>query len=336
MMRVTLPAFGLCVLASLVGFVCSTTTAGAGEPEGCVVRLFPPGAEDAWRAATKRLEERIRTLPQASTDCREISVDVAEGHASLTFVTRDGRRAVRAVSSPDELVPTVEALFVTLPPAAPPPPPASATTSSVPPRLAEAPASSANPVDQSGPAIVLGVAGGARLGLPGAFAAPTVSVGAGVTIGHWDIALRGEWDAANAVLGSSPPSGFHVSGWSAALTAGRREPIGGAALTLGVLAGLSGVAWEVPDTSQSNAQGTSGNGSQSSGTSATTGSKIEPRVGLYFGAAIPRRARIRFHPELFADVVASRVGSPLALDPAFPSLPWWSAGLTLGVEWELR
>ena len=133
--------------------------ARANDPEPCAVRLSPPGTAEAWRGAAQRLEQRMRTLTQPSTDCHDISLEVAESQATLTLVTLDGRRAVRAIASPDELVPSAEALLVV--------PPVVAEEPVAPTRVAAVPA-------EDNMSLVLTAAGGMRLALPGDYVSPTV------------------------------------------------------------------------------------------------------------------------------------------------------------------
>ncbi len=331
---VRLPA---CLTAALVGLA---APAAADEP-ACAVRLFPPGADDAWRKAAIRLDERVRTLPEASTDCQEIDVDVAEGRASLTFVTRDGRRAVREVASPDELVPTAEILFVTIP-AAPPPPVAISLPPSPPPAvvtvrapLPPAPPSPAAP-EHHGPSFLFHVSGGARFGLPGVFASPALAILAGLTVSGWDFALRGQWDPAHASLGPTLPDGFRLTSWAVAASVGRREGLGPVWLTYGLGVGASHLSWQFPVALPAdNSQGDGQNPSPPAQVAMVSGDKTEPRLGVYLGVSVPRRSPIRFRPEILCDAILSRMGRGLEIDPTIPPLPWWSTALSLGVEGEL-
>jgi hypothetical protein len=284
-----------------------------------------------------RLDERVRTLPRASTDCREIDVDVATVGASLTFVTRDGRKALRAVASPEELVPTAEALFVTLPPS--PPPPDASASSAAPAPLAAPPRADVDRafprVEKEGTAVVFGASAGGRLGFPGPFASPTFSMMMGLVLSRWELGLRGQWDVAHASLGSPLPDGFRFSSWALLASIGRREPLGAASVSYGALAGVSYSIWAVPIPPNANGQGTVGNGENTSQDTVSTRTRTEPRAGLYFGASVPRRSWIRFHPEVVADAVVSRMGEGLVIDPSVRSMPWWSTTLSLMVEGEV-
>jgi hypothetical protein len=52
--------------------------------------------------------------------------------------------------------------------------------------------------------------------------------------------------------------------------------------------------------------------------------------------AFPRRSSIRLRPEVSVELVASRIGRTLTIDPALPPLPWWNGAATLAIEWEVR
>jgi hypothetical protein len=80
--------------------------------------------------------------------------------------------------------------------------------------------------------------------------------------------------------------------------------------------------------------GATGTG-QGEGEGAKGSSKAEPRVGAYVGILFPRRSRFHVRSELSVDVVASRIGRSLSIDPALPALPWWSVLASVGAEWEV-
>ncbi len=336
-------------------------SAPAAEPV-CIVRLFPPGADDAWRNAAIKLEQRVRTLPQGSTDCQELDVDVVEGHATLTFVTRDGRKAVREVALPDDLVTTAEVLFVTLPPEpnpappaqppaavpppAPPPPPPPAAPPPPPPPVTLAPASVVLPprppatvpaadTERRGPGFLFGASGGLRIGAPSALASPALAVAVGAALWRWEVSARAQWDPAHVSMALALPDGFRLSWWAVMLSAGRREPIGPVILSYGALVGVAHLGWSAPLVAPpGGAEGMSGNNMGTTAPPPTTmeGDKTEPRIGLYFGTSLPRRSPFRFHTELCTDAIATRMGRGLEVDPSIPPLPWWSASLSVGVE----
>src|SRR5262245_20943335 len=85
----------------------------------CPIQLT--GVESAaWRVAA----EELARVDFGESDCAEIVVEVAAAGARVSFTTEDGREAMRTLSDPAELRPTVEALLVgdsLTPPTAPAP-----------------------------------------------------------------------------------------------------------------------------------------------------------------------------------------------------------------------
>lgn len=334
------------VAAVLLSVAMGPSIASAGTE--CTVRLFPPGADEAWRLAAKDVEDAAHALPSGSTDCAEIAIEVAKDRASVTLVTRDGRRAVRPVGSPRELAPTVEALFVTLPAPTPAssgtPPPVDATPPREEPASPPAAAPTLPAVDRTLPnAFMIGASVGGRLGLPGAFASPGIAAHAGGHVGHWELAIRGEWNPISSVLGSGVPPGFRSTQFLFGLSGGRREQIGTVPIAFGLFGGAGHFAWTSPSTGQTEQQGGSegnvdentGNNEDNQDAALIEGSKLEPRAGLYAGTWFPRIGSLRVRPEILLDVVVSRLGRTLATESGV-ALPWWSLAIAVGVEGDIR
>ncbi len=205
------------------------TAAGSAAADECIVRLFPPGADDPWRVAASRLEERVRSLPSASTDCREIDVEVTGDKATVTFITRDGRHAIRDMSTPDELVPTVEALFVTLPPAPTRAEPITITPPITPP-IVQPPVAMHAPIDplpdqERHVTFLFGLEGGARFGFPGVYASPALGGFAAVGVRRWELGVRSLWSPVYTTLGTAQPDGFLL--WSLVQLPRRKYPLCG-------------------------------------------------------------------------------------------------------------
>ena len=77
------------------------------EASDCPTELT--GVESApWRTAVEDLGQ----IDFRETDCASIVIDVGPEETRLSFVTQDGREAVRTLRDPAELRPTVEALLV--------------------------------------------------------------------------------------------------------------------------------------------------------------------------------------------------------------------------------
>lgn len=312
------------------------------SPSSCVVSVVPAESSATWRTVAAELARRLDTIAVASKDCAAVSVHVTgERSAVIVFATRDGRHAVRHIASPSDLVPVVEALAITIPPVVDRPPavvdgPAPSVERS-PPReqpLAASPSATPPPATplRENARVLLGARGGGRIASPGAFVAPTFGMSGTIAAGRWDLGIFGQWDPANVVLGGAP-NGFRMSSLGVGVSIGRREPLGR------VVALVVGASLAAAITSQSGATanaGTNASGEgQGTGDGASGSTRAEPRAGAYAGIAFPARSSVRLRTELAADVVASRIGRSLAIDPALPALPWWSLTASIGAEWEV-
>jgi hypothetical protein len=309
----------------------------------CVVSVVPADSSATWRAVAAELARRLDAIAVASKDCASVSVHVTgDRTAVVVFATRDGRHAVRHIASPTDLVPVVEALAITIPPAFDRSPPVvdqpAPSVDVSPPReqpLAAAPSATPPPAIplREDARVLLGARGGGRLASPGAFVAPTFGVSGAIAAGRWDLGIFGQWDPTNIVLGGAP-NGFQMSSLGVGVSIGRREPLGRvAALVVG-----GSLAASITSASGATANaGTNASGEgQGTGDGAGGSTRAEPRAGAYAGIVFPPRSRVRLRAELAADVVASRIGRSLTIDPALPALPWWSLMASIGAEWEVR
>lgn len=303
--------------------------------------VTPGNAPEAWREAARATQERLQSVA-ASSDCGAIGIEVAGDRAFVAFTTRDGRQAVRALRSPDEIGPLVDALLVTLP-AQPPEPataeaPVAATSSAPVDRVDHPPTPTTDPPVR----VVLRADGGGRVGSPGGFTSPSVSAGAGTIIRAWELAVFGQWDPTAYVLTpGETPRGFAMSRYAVGVAAGRRAALGPVSFVFGLSTAIAVTNESSADT---NEQSTGGQSVGNQATGGLTGngqsasaegrrSTAEPLAGAYVGVVYPRRSPLRLRSELSAEAVASRIGRSLSLDPSLPSLPWWSASASIGVEW---
>src|SRR5689334_3396884 len=74
----------------------------------CEVVLRPADADPAWQHAVSELRSRLREPGASDADCGGIEVRADGPRTSLTFVTRDGRRAERLVPRPAGLLAIVK------------------------------------------------------------------------------------------------------------------------------------------------------------------------------------------------------------------------------------
>ena len=333
---------GVLAVVCLAGVAAPGGRAEGATPQGgdafCPVSVAPPDAPSSWVEAARVAQDRLRLVAPRS-DCRAIGIEVEGDRALVSFTTRDGRRAVRPLRSPDEIGPLVEALLVTLADDTPTPavaesPISSATASSVegqPPPAGGAP-------DRT----VLLFGGGGLVGSPG-LASPSIGAGVGTLVGAWELSGFGRWEPSYVLVNRGAWPSFSMSRCTVGLTAGRRAQLGGASFALGLRAGVAVTSEDGSDPSGPSSGGGSGSSSGSGGPSRGgpgggaegAASTPEPLAGAYVGFVFPRRAAVRVRPELSVEAVASRVGRTLRLDPSLPSVPWWGASASIGLEWEV-
>jgi hypothetical protein len=288
---------------------------------------MPEDAPVVWLDAARNAEER---LARDAGDCGSVVIEVQHAGAVIIFATRDGRQATRSVRSADEILPTLQALLVTGPPpsaAAPNPMPAAAPAAALAsPRdrvpVARAPEGSRAAASESGAHVVASALVGGRLGLPGPFISPPLSVRVSVLVARWELGIRAEYEPAFAWGGGAAPASFSLQRYSFGVTAGRREPLGPAAVGFGLTGGISAF-----DESGADSTGQPG--------SAAGISPAEPLLGVYASLLFPRRSPLRLRAELSSDVAVARLGRTLEIDPALPALPWSSVGTCLGMEGEI-
>jgi hypothetical protein len=327
----SLDALGAAVAAAAIIASAGRAQGAAGKDvkAACPVSIFPSDAAEGWRAAARTAEERLQRAG-ADGDCGSLAIQVAGGRASVLFTTRDGRQTVRPLDSPDEVGPLVDALLVTLPdehdPAVeqPPIPPSKVTF------VDRAPAQPAGTPAR----IALHAAAGGRVSSPGGFASPSFSAGAGVLVGAWELSAFGVWDPAHVLIGGGAPTGFSMSRYAVGVAVGRRVPVGGVSVAFGVGTGVavtSEAAADVNGTGGGQTGGGQTGGGQTGGGQNGGLSQAEPLVAAYGGLVYPRRSPVRLRSELSAEVI----GRTTVIDPALPTLPWWSGSASLGVEWEM-
>jgi hypothetical protein len=306
----------------------------------CEVVLRPADADTAWQNAVSELRSRLREPGATDADCGGIEVHAEGPRTSLTFVTRDGRRAERLVPRPAGLIAIVKALEVTIPESAPAPQEQSESASPLPPKnpapdRATPAAQEATSAEETKAHFVIDGSSGVRVAGGGVhirgsdqaegpftFGSVSLALGVGASVGPWEFGVLGQYDPAQAQwAGPSPLSGLSMSTFALGVRAGRRQHVGPLDGVVGLTAAIA-----VTDESQNTPMMTV----------STQGAPLSeisrPRVGVFAGLVVPRRARVRVRPEVAFDIVPTLVNSPSSGD-GLP-LPWWSTSANLGVEWE--
>ncbi|MBS2014816.1 MAG: hypothetical protein JST00_18145 [Deltaproteobacteria bacterium] len=290
----------------------------------CPLELVPETAPPAWVAAARTASDQLAAAN--APDCASVEVAVRpSGGALLTFMTTDGRRAVRALMSPSEIGPALDALLVTLPdppaskppspaPAEPPPPapepqPSQAATAS------GAPATSAPPEAH----VILGVGVGARFGFGGAFVTPAITLRPSGTFGHWELGGVVEFDPAYSYLPGGVPAGFKLWSFIAGLRVGRRDPIGPLALGYGLGVSTASIREEADDVDGTEKAVDFG----------------QPRVAAYSHLVWPKQGPVRATFDLEVDLAISNFKRKASVRNDLPGLPRWGIVVALGAETSL-
>ncbi len=286
--------------AALTLLLVSLSAANGSASAACRVQLT--GSDDAaWLNAKQRLEAELALLPGA--DCAEISVQVSPAGALLRFKTHDQRVAVRTVSTPEELLPTVQALGVTV---SVPTPPAS-EDSSIPDKVLVPPP----PPAGSGPAF--GGHFGVRAGANG-LVSPILGGFAAIGLKRWELGVLGRVEMHYTRVGRSEPKPIDSTGFAFGVSVGRREPLGNVSLMGGAALLLAGLRED----------------------SGTKRGRAEARIGGYTGVSWPRSGRWRLRSDLGGELVPYHVGKSERDLNGNTSLPWFAFHLGLGMEFYSR
>jgi hypothetical protein len=120
-----------------------------------------------------------------------------------------------------------------------------------------------------------------------------------------------------------------MSRYAVGVAVGRREVAGATAVLVGLSTSVAVTNEAGPDDSETSA-------GQRGDALAGGATKAEPLLATYVGLVYPRGSSIHLRPELSAEIVASRIGRTLSIDPSLPPLPWWNGAATLALEWEAR
>lgn len=269
------------------------------------------GGSPAWQKA-------IAEIAMAPDDCRTVDVHVGKDIASVIFVARDGRVAVRAIKAPGELASTIDALRISLPPltsdeVAEPAAAASPTGIAAPPVVAPVkPQPPPTETRTPSPRVVFVAAlyGGVRVAWPNAFASPLLGAGAAVGVGSWRLGVYGDWETGYTSRAAPLPSGYQLSAYAAGVTIGPTLFDGRAAIDLRL--GGAIVNEEGSETIEDRG-----------------GDRAEPRLGIGAHTAIPFQSAVRARIGLAVEVAPTRRRS---IDPTLPAPPLWGIALTFGFE----
>jgi hypothetical protein len=266
-----------------------------------------------WESEIPELRARLLALEHVDP-CARVTIRSETGGV-LVNVTSGERSATRFVTSPADLVRTVEALVV-LPPPAPDrtqATPASATPTEA--ALRSAPAPSATHME-------LVAAAAARLGGNPLLVGGGIATSAGLVDHGWLVGVSARWEFAANYVSAIAPAGFSMGAGAVGVELGHRWELG--AFSGDALVGPSVVL----ESQEAYGPPTAKDGIE--------GSAIDARINLKLRASGPSSSRLRVYAAGDVEVSPRRLVRPKQLDPELPPLPAWSSGLAIGVLWRAR
>lgn len=289
----------------------------------CPLELVPETAPPAWVAAARTASDQLAAAN--APDCASVEVAVRpSGGALLTFLTTDGRRAVRALMSPSEIGPALDALLVTLPDAPKPQPPSPNEATA--PVGTPAPPPAATPEQAEPPTpppveahVILGVGVGARFGFGGAYVTPAITLRPSGTFGRWELGGVVEFDPAYSYLPGGVPAGFKLWSFVAGLRVGRRDPVGPLAIGYGLGVSTASIREEADDVDGTEKAVDFG----------------QPRVAAYGHLVWPRQGPVRATFDVDVDLALSNFKRKASIRNDLPALPRWGIVVALGAETSL-
>jgi hypothetical protein len=294
---------------------------GARCAEPCARLTAPSDLPTPWADAVRDLTRALAELPPTQCRTTTLFVELADGAVRLVAQGQDGGRAVRSVAQPSSLVPIALGLVISIPSeeaadTASPAPPANAISPapaeiapSVPASSSAAPppgAVSAHPV-----AVWLGVAVGARIGVPSAVSMADVEARVDLRIDRLILFVSFR----NVPIGFVAGQGFDGDAYhesSIAFGVGRSMPLGPYSLDVSIAPSLvtMRMSKDQPEAARAN--------------------DVELRVGASARLNVPFSATWHLTFAVDTEVIPDGLRSADRVDP-LPAFPSWTSGLCVGV-----
>jgi hypothetical protein len=303
---------GLAVVAGVRG-------ARAGEP--CARLDTSHDLPLQWQEAEQDLAAQLSSLPPAPCTAVTLSIESIDGAVRVVAQAADRRRAVRNVSDPSLLVATALGLVISIPPdeAAPA---ASPLASSNPPavtvsvaRRATLSADAVAPVAAApsrAASVWLGVALGARYGVPSSVRMAAVEASADLRIDRLLLFVSFESAPIGFVAGQGSDGDAYRES-SVAFGVGRNFPLASCTLDLSVAPSLvtMRLGRDVPTPARAN--------------------DVDLRIGALVRLNVPVSPAWRLTFTADTDVIPDALRSAVRTDP-LPAFPAWTTGLRAGVS----
>jgi hypothetical protein len=309
------------VVAVSVGLavVAGVRRARAGEP--CARLDASPDLSPAWRNAEEDLTAQLSTLPSAPCTPVTLTIESIDGAVRVVAQAADGRRAVRNVGDPSLLVSTALGLVISIPPddaarAASPlassNPPAVAVSVAPPAALPAHPVASATAAPSRAASVWLGVALGARYGVPSSVRMAAVEASADLRIDRLLLFVSFESAPIGFVAGQGSDGDAYRES-SVAFGVGRSFALASCTLDLSVAPALVSMRLgrDVPTPARAN--------------------DVDLRVGALVRLNVPLSAAWRLTFTADTDVIPDALRSAVRTDP-LPAFPAWTTGFRAGVS----
>ncbi len=310
--------------ASLAVVACSARAARAQEP--CAHLAAPSDLPASWAVAVRDLTRALVELPPAQCRALTLWLEPADGAMRLIAQGQDRVRAVRSVAQPSLLVPVALGLVISIPAeeapdavspspsvnmAPPPPPPSPAEIASPAPSSAAPPpaaaVANAHPV-----AIWVGIAAGARIGVPSTVSMAEVEARADLRFDRLLLFVSFR----NVPVGFVAGQGFDGDAYhesSIAFGVGHNFPLGPYSLDVSIAPSL--VTMRLSKDAPVHARA----------------DDVELRVGASARFNVPLSASWRLTLTADTDVIPDGLRSAERIDP-LPAFPSWTSGLCVGVS----
>ncbi len=305
-----LPSFGL--LAAVLSLVSGRARASAATeqchgPRIAVSETVP----ERWRTAIENARAQLSRANNLDR-CAALVLDAVGADLDVRISLADGRATARKLTNPNVLGVTLQALL-SLPPAeaAPVLPPDPHIFE----REGDAPASVPESHLELGLGAMGRVAGGPLYGGLG------LAAFAQVSFRHWLVGASARWDASDVLLVDAPPSGFNMQTLALGVQLGVRSSFRG--FSVDALVG--------PEARIENQEAFGGQAAADGIGGGTSDFRLD--AALRF--TTPSCGSVRFFSEADVNASPARITKPRRLDNSLPTLPTWSAGLSLGISWSV-
>jgi hypothetical protein len=307
-------------VAVSVGLAIVAGARGAHAVEPCARLDAPPDLPLQWRDAEQDLAAQLSSPPPAPCTPITLSIESIDGAVRVVAQAADGRRAVRNVGDPSLLVSTALGLVISIPPDEAPRavsplfssnPPAVTVSVARPAALAASPVASAGAPSRV-VSLWLGVALGARYGVPSSVRMAAVEASADLRIDRLLLFVSFESAPIGFVAGQGSDGDAYRES-SVAFGVGRSFPLASCTLDLSVAPSLvtMRLGRDVPTPARA--------------------SDVDLRIGALVRLNVPLSPAWRLTFTADMDVIPDGLRSAVRTDP-LPAFPAWTTGLRAGVS----